>query len=268
MRVILHACMVVLLAAAVVRDGLRAANRPSAKFYLHFSGDGQYVEIPSAPDLSFGRDGFTVSAWLRPETLEFGKTEGSGYVYWLGKGERNQQEWALRMYSYTNREKPPRPNRISFYLFNLDGGLGEGSYFQEGVRPGDWIHVTAVANQGTTAIYKDGEYIRCDEYNGPAGRGCQAHSERIVPSRGNAPLRVGTRDLKSFFQGEISQLRIWKWALRTDEVRRLYKSNEVPRQGLAAEFLLDEGAGDVVHDSAGGHQGKVVGARWAKATEY
>jgi hypothetical protein len=106
MRVILHGCVAALLAAAVVRDGLWAANRPSTKFYLRFSGDGQYVEIPSAPDLSFGRDGLTISAWLRPETLDFSKTEGSGYVYWLGKGERNQQEWALRMYSYTNREKP------------------------------------------------------------------------------------------------------------------------------------------------------------------
>jgi len=43
------------------------------------------------------------------------------------------QGWASRMYSYTNREKPPRPNRFSFYLYNLDGGLSEGSYFQEAV---------------------------------------------------------------------------------------------------------------------------------------
>jgi Concanavalin A-like lectin/glucanases superfamily len=223
------------------------------------------VEIPSAPDLSFGPDGITISAWLGPETLEFSTTEGSGYVYWMGKGERNQQEWALRMYSYTNREKPPRPNRISFYLFNLDGGLGEGSHFQKPVRPGKWIHVTAVASEGNTAIYENGEYIRCDEYNGPSGRGCQAHGERIHPRHGNAALRLGTRDLKSFFQGGLSQVRIWNRALRSDEVRRLYRSGDVPQQGLAAEFLLDEGKGDVVHDTAGGHQGKVVGARWAKA---
>lgn len=142
----------------------------------------------------------------------------------------------------TNREKPPRPNRISFYLFNLDGGLGEGSYFHQPVRPGEWIHVTAVAGEGNTAIYKNGEYMRCDEYNGPSGHGCQAHGERIHPSRGNAPLRLGTRDLKSFFQGGLSQVRIWNRLLRPDEVRRLYTSDDVPRQGLAAEFLLDRWA--------------------------
>lgn len=264
MRATLHGCVAALAVAVIGCEGMWGANRPSSKFYLRFSGDGEYVEIPSSPDLSFGREGLTISAWLRPETLEFSATEGSGYVYWMGKGERNQQEWALRMYSYTNRERPPRPNRISFYLFNLDGGLGEGSYFQEPVRPGEWIQVTGVAGDGNTAIYKNGEYIRCDEYNGPSGRGCQAHGERIRPRHGNAPLCLGTRNLKSFFQGGLSQVRIWNRVLRTDEVRRLYRSNNVPRQGLAAEFLLDEGKGDVVHDTTGGHRGKIVGARWAK----
>jgi hypothetical protein len=265
MRGILRGCCAGFVVAALAGDGLCAADHPSAKFYLRFSGDGQYVEIPSAPDISFGREGLTISAWLRPERLEFSKTEGSGYVYWMGKGERNQQEWALRMYSYTNREKPPRPNRISFYLFNLDGGLGEGSYFQEPVRSGEWIHVMAVAGEGNTSIYKNGAYMRCDEYNGRTGRGCQPHGERILPGHGNAPLRLGTRDLKSFFQGELSQVRIWKRALRSEEVRQLYTNNDVPQQGLAAEFLLDEGKGDIVHDTAGGHQGKIVGATWAKA---
>lgn len=264
MRIIRSGRVAALVVAAMLCDGLWGAGRPAGKFYLHFSGDGQYAEIPSAPDLSFGRDGFTVSAWLRPETLEFSTTEGSGYVYWMGKGERGQQEWAWRMYSYANREKPPRPNRISFYLFNLDGGLGEGSYFQEPVRPKEWIHVTAVADQGTTTIYKNGEYMRCDEYNGPAGRGCQAHNERIHPSHGDGPLRLGTRDLKSFFQGGLSQVRIWNRALSGEEVRRLYRSNDVARQGLAAEFLLDEGQGEVAHDRAGNHAGKVIGATWAR----
>jgi hypothetical protein len=252
--------------AAVFCGRLPAASHPATPFYLTFSGDGQYVEVPSAPDLSFSRDGFTVSAWLKPDTLEFSKTEGSGYVYWMGKGERGRHEWATRMYSYTNEERPPRPNRISFYLFNLEGGLGEGSFFQEPVRVREWIHMTAVAGGGDTAIYRDGEYVRCDEYNGPAGHGCASHGERIHPMPGNAPLRLGTRDLKSFFQGGLSQVRIWNRQLSAVEIRALYRNNEVPRRGLAAEFLLDEGKGDVAHDTTGRHEGKIVGAKWKKTT--
>ena len=236
--------------------------RPNTTNYLQFSGDGDYVEIPPAPDLSFSGSGFTVSAWLKPDTLEFRRSEGSGYVYWMGKGERGRYEWATRMYSYTNRENPPRPNRISFYLFNAEGGLGQGSYAEEPVKAGEWIQITAWANRSETAIYRNGTYVRCDEYDGPAGHGCHAHPERIQPTAGGAPLRLGTRDLKSFFQGGLSQVRVWNRALGNEEIQKVFHG-EIPRSGLAAEFLLNEGKGDVVHDTTGRHQGKIVAARWA-----
>jgi hypothetical protein len=248
----------VMLAPSAIPAGLQ----PSTTKYLEFSGDGDYVEIPSAPDLSPGPDGFTVSAWLKPDTLEFARTEGSGYVYWMGKGERNSFEWAMRMYSYRNQEKPPRPNRISFYLFNPRGGLGEGSYSQEPIHAGAWIQITATAKGGETAIYKDGVYVRCDEYNGPAGHGCHAHNERIQPAPGRAPLRLGTRDLKSFFQGGVAQVRIWNRALGKEEIRGMFEG-DIPRSGLAAEFPLNEGKGDTVHDATGMHEGRIVGAHWA-----
>ena len=256
-----------LIGVAVAWPGLAADRRPAAPVYLAFSGDQEYVEIPSAPDLSFGPEGFTVSAWLKPDTLEFPRTEGSGYVYWMGKGERGRQEWAARLYSFTNRENPPRPNRISFYLFNLDGGLGEGSYSQEPVRAGQWIQITATAYQGETSIFRNGEYVRCDEYDGPTGHGCQSHRERIRPMRGDAPLRLGTRDRKSFFPGGLSEVRIWNRPLHPEEIRKLYLTDEAPRRGLAAEFRLDEGRGQVAQDTTGRHRGQIVGARWVRLQE-
>lgn len=232
--------------------------------YLSFSGEREYVEIPSAPDLSIGGQGFTVSAWIKPDTLELAHTEGSGYVYWMGKGEPRRHEWAMRMYSFSNREKPPRPNRISFYLFNAKGGLGEGSYVQEPVNPGEWLQITAVAGAGETRIYRNGRYIRCDEYDGPTGHGCHSHGERIQPSPGNAPLRLGTRNMASFFQGGLSKVRIWNRALSDDEAGELFRTDEAPRDRLAAEFLLDEGSGDIVYDTTGKHRGRILGARWAR----
>jgi len=266
MRAILSGFVAVLMVAVIASGGAWGASGPSGRFYLHFSGNAQYVEIPAAEDLSVGPQGFTVSAWMRPDTLEFAKMEGSGYVYWIGKGAPNQQEWALRMYSRTNREKPPRLNRISFYLFNLNGGLGEGSYFEEPVRPGEWIQVTAVVAGDTVAIFRNGVYVRCDEYNGHVKGGCQAHDERIHPTIGTAPLRLGTRDFKSFFQGGLSEVRIWSRPLQPDEITRLYRANEVPRGGLTAAFLLDEGKGDTARDSMRRHKGRIFGATWVRTT--
>jgi hypothetical protein len=266
LNLFLTARVATILAISWAPLGCSQDLHPAATNYLQFSGDGDYVEVPSAPDLSFGPAGLTVSAWLKPDVVEFRQAEGSGYVYWIGKGEKGSYEWAARMYSYTNRENPPRPNRISFYLFNPDGGLGQGSYFQEPVSPGEWIQMTVSAHEGETAIYRNGVYIRCDEYNGPAGHDCQAHPERIHPTAGNAPMRLGTRDLKSFFQGGLSQVRVWNRALGTEEVQKVLHG-DIPQSGLVAEFLFNEGHGDTIHDSTGRHQGKIVGARWATFAE-
>jgi hypothetical protein len=37
----------------------------------------------------------------------------------------------VRMYIYTNGEKPPRSNRIGSYLFHLSGTLGMESYSEK-----------------------------------------------------------------------------------------------------------------------------------------
>ncbi len=221
-----------------------------AEAYLLFDGMKDYVEVADSGDFSVGSTGeLTVAAWIRPDALVARKPEGSGYVYWMGKGEPRQHEWAFRMYSWDNAEG--RQNRISFYVFNLAGGLGVGSYFQDPLRPGEWIHVVGVADRERTYIYKNGVLRKRDVYRG-----------HITPARGKAPLRIGTRDLHSFFAGGIREVRIWNRALTAAEVAELYRRARVPREGLVAEYPMNETMGDVAHDTAGAHHGKVRTATW------
>jgi len=244
-------------------------------FYLRFNGINDYVEIPSSDVLSVSTSGeLTVSAWLRPDVLNFARSEGSGYVHWMGKGEANRQEWVFRLYNRDGTmETPPRPNRISFYLFNPEGLLGVGSYFQDPVTKGQWIHVVGVAGSDQMYIYKDGAYRRCDTYRGPAAGGCPIHKlpdtgEQLIidPQSGTAPLRVGTRDLTSFFKGGIRRVRIWSRTLQSGEIQNLFATDAVPRNGLVAEYRLDKPSGTVAPDSINGNNGSIFGARWAKQT--
>ncbi len=162
---------------------------------LHFDGLQSYIEIPDSPDFSLTTTGaLAVSAWIRPSTLTFPSTEGKGvdlskaYVHWMGKGEGGQQEWVFRMYSLDNTDG--RANRISFYVFNLDGGLGVGSHYQDPNNPiqvGVWIHVLGAADNEKTYLYINGTLVDSDVYAG-----------QITPQRGTAPLRIGTRDFNSF----------------------------------------------------------------------
>jgi hypothetical protein len=236
------------LVALVISAAAQLAPYP--RVFLQFDGRTNFIEVPDDAVFSVSTSGaLTVAAWMRPDTLTFPRTEGSGYVYWLGKGESSRQEWVFRMYSQGNTEG--RANRISFYVFDPAGGLGIGSYFEDPVTPGQWIHVVGVADGQRTNIYKNGVFRDTDVYAGS-----------ILPQRGTAPLRMGTRDFHSYFEGALTGVRVWDRALAPAEIASLYATNRAPRQGLVAEYLLDEGSGAVAADDAGRHDGTIVGAQW------
>ena len=241
--------------------------------YLKLTGVDSYVQIASIADYSIATTGaLSVAAWMRPDTLNFPRWEGTGYVHWLGKGESGQQESVLRMYNRDGTtEDPPRPNRISFYTFNPDGRLGVGSFFQDTLTEGSWIFVVGVADSTRTYMYRDGRYRRCDTYRGPRVGRCPIHflpppngniQLEIDPTAGSAPLRFGTRDCNSFFEGGLSRVRIWNRVLSADEVSALYSADTAPSNGLVAEFLLNADTGTIAIDTAQGNNGKLFGASW------
>src|SRR5262249_52737057 len=195
-----------------------------------------------------------------PDVLTFPASESTGYVHWLGKGQAGAQEWAFRMYNHVTTDRPPRPNRISFYVFNAAGGEGVGSYFQDPVPPRAQIHVVGVADNvlKRTAIYKNGQFRRCDRYQQGGDAGCTYHNLDIDPRPGGAPMRIGTRDFQSYFKGAIREVRVWSRPLAEAEVAALY-AGSVPSDGLVAEYLL---SADLAVDTVGGNNGLISGATW------
>ncbi|MBV8170399.1 MAG: LamG domain-containing protein [Candidatus Eremiobacteraeota bacterium] len=226
--------------------------------FLVFNGADSYVEIPSSPAHSLTPAGLTVAVWMRPDSLAFAKTEGSlasqQYVHWLGKGQSGQQEWTFRMYSLT--QPGPRQNRISFYAFSPPGGRGCGSYFQDPIQPGRWIHVVGVIDPSVqqVSIYKNGQLRHSDSYASLAPG----------PQMGGAPMRIGSKDLTSYFQGAIGPIEIWNRALSATEVAALFNAGAVPQNGLAAQYYVSEGSGSTIHDAVGHHDGAIHGASWGQ----
>jgi hypothetical protein len=178
------------------------------------------VEIPSAGQFSVPASGhgLTVEAWMRPDVLVFPGETRDPYVMWLGKGEKDEMEWGFRFYSRDSS----RPNRISAYVWNADGGLGAGAYFQDTVRAGEWLHVVATFDAGTesnpgagVSIYKNGQ-LR----GSPATqKGARYSSFGVRSPKGQAPVRLGTRDLSSFLTGALDEVAIYPRKLMPAEVR-------------------------------------------------
>ena len=166
-----------------------------------FDGTSGYVEIPDDNLFSEPTSGaITVEAWMRPDSTAMPRDESGGYVHWMGKGVSGQHEWVARMYQDGNSEG--RENRISFYSFNLTGGLGAGSYFQDTVTVGGWIHYAGEFDDVNTYIFKNGVLRDMDPLSG----------YDIVPGNGTAPVRIGTRDFDSFFQGSVARVAIYRRA--------------------------------------------------------
>ena len=189
-------------------------------------GKNSYIEIPSHPDFSqcTSRRGLTIEAWFRPDLLEFDGESSDPYIYWLAKGNPQHQEWALRFYSANSKY---RPNRISAYIFNSIGGDGAGAYFQDKLTAGEWIHIVACLDPGNAdthgvgvSIYKDGHRrlgppLKSTLYNNPP--------LRIMPERGPAPLRLGTRDLNHFLVGALDEVAMYPRVLTANEIRDHYQ---------------------------------------------
>ena len=151
----------------------KTANRfDTPRKALYFNGVDSVLTIPNHRDFSVNTTGYlSISVWVRPEgttlnpdgELLFADTQGSGYVHWFGKGdasgELGNREWSFRVYSADNAETPNRHNRMSFYHFSFDGGLGPGCYVEDPLVSGEWIHYAAVVSKPDHRIwwYKNGE---------------------------------------------------------------------------------------------------------------
>jgi len=169
-----------------------------------------YVEIADPLNEAFSQStsalGLTVEVWMRPDVLMFRGETRERYIHWLGKCGPGQCEWGMRFYS---QDSPSRPNRISAYIWNPDGGEGAGAYFQDTLTPGEWIHVVAVYEPGDqdsdppagVHIYRDGVHRL-----GPPSPGTLYRTFSIAPVHGTMPLRLGTRDAAVTGGGAVSYL--------------------------------------------------------------
>jgi hypothetical protein len=190
-----------------------------------------YIEVPDRDDFSIATsgDGLSVEVWMRPDDLDFeGEKAGAAgeYVHWLGKGEKGKYEWGFRFYGRDSN----RPNRISAYAWNPEGKLGAGAYVEERLTPGAWIHLVATFDDprkpnARVQLYKDGEPSPHNESPGTLYK-----KYDVTPRHGSAPVRLGTRDLRSFLTGGLDEVAIYPRVLTAKAVHHHWKAGRASSQ--------------------------------------
>ena len=188
-----------------------------------------YVEVPDSTAFSqpASGQGLSVEAWIRPgKDLAFdgeGAAPEGPYVHWLGKGDNDQQEWALRFYSSKSKK---RPSWVSAYIFSPAGHLGAGAHFKGPVKARHWRHAVGCFDPGDMGTANAGVrlYINGALCQGPPAPGTLYSRFGIVPGHGTAALRLGTRDLISFLPGGLDEVAIYPRVLSVNEVQAHYKA--------------------------------------------
>jgi hypothetical protein len=166
-----------------------------------FDGVDDFILVPD--DDAFSQPttgGLTVSFLLSAAVLDM-TTSSSGYIHYLGKGEPGSYEWAFRYY---NRNAPNggRPQRLSVYHWQPSGGLGSGSYTEEPFEAGEWVHLTGEFDSTRSYMFRNG--ILHDYGAEP-----QLYaSYSVVPTNGPAPVRIGTREGGTFWNGRLDEVQI------------------------------------------------------------
>lgn len=194
-----------------------ANGGPEGDGAYNFDGTDDRITVQDSNTLSANTTGqLTISMWVKFMGTEFvGEGSHKDYIHFLGKSNNGNNEYVFRQYNSSNDEG--RGNRISFYLFNLNGGLGAGSYFQEPIIIGEWMHIVGVANGTHVQVWKNGVLKDADTYSG----------YNIRPENGEAPLNLGTSDGNSHFRGSIDELKIYDRALTFSEIRGLSEGRDV-----------------------------------------
>jgi hypothetical protein len=233
-------------------SGLPAiSTMPNGDPVAVFNGAGQYLNVPSnaSQSMSVPTTGYlTLEAWLRPDAngLQFPNGTPDGYVSPMGKCDYSSPgicEWELRIYSTNNLENPPRPNRLSGYVFNPTGGRGAGAYWQPAngvLHAGQWLHV--VVEYTTNPLLTPTNCPNASSYPGainiwvngikwnqiPASpTGCMSdpnpnYTIYVNPKPNNSPVNIGTMEYDSWFLGAIGKVAIYNYQLSEDQIASHY----------------------------------------------
>jgi hypothetical protein len=211
---------------AVAVGSPATVTMPNGDRAAQFNGASSYYEIDDDPALSVATTGqLTLEMWVRPDVLDAQITENTAvdpYVYFAGKGVTGQHEYAARFYNAHKDDGSASAvgNRFAAYAFNLAGGTAPGVQWTGGVAStddgtppvltaGQWVHVAVVIDtvtvdangDGVISLYRNGVLM---DHRAMTG---------ITPGDGTAPLRIGTRDLNSYFQGAIGKVAVYSKAV-------------------------------------------------------
>lgn len=167
-----------------------------------------YVEVPHADAIGAEvTEGLTVMAWFRSNVPLDASGAGNRML------EKGNNYFFLQ---------GVRPGGMNFLIKH--GGANFTAGIEESLAAETWYHIAGVFDGATSKTYIDGEL--------------KGSVEVPVPiDDSQLPLRIGSDDGNSFFNGQMDQVLIWKRPLSSAEIRAVIDGDfELPPQATLPEI--------------------------------
>ena len=200
----------------------------SDDFSLQVTGNS-YVSIPS---LTTPPDNFTIEWWAYPNSLKAWNQSLAAGSDWGGFRYHTTPNGGVYIGTDVNTRLTPT---------NIPDGT---------VEVDKWQHFAFTFENGTGKFYKNGILLA-------------TKSGMLAPVSWNG-FTIGVNSATSSIDGKVDEVRIWNEALTLSSINDyLYKSVDTEHQNfsdLLAYYKFNDGAGDIVIDETGGHNGSIQGA--------
>ncbi|HEY1527483.1 MAG TPA: LamG-like jellyroll fold domain-containing protein [Candidatus Angelobacter sp.] len=209
-----------------------------------FNGSTEYLTVPTNRTFSIPTTGnLTWEIWIQPAVLNFPNSiQPDGYVNLMGKCVSHPNtglcEWETRMYDTTTSQG--RPNRMSAYVFNPNGGEGAGADWQpiaNLIQASQWYHIVGEYSTDPSQTPQ-----RCDpnfpgsiniwvngvpwnqNVHGQTGCMNQPGVATVTPQITGSQFNIGTVDTQSWFEGAIAKVAIYNYLLSQTTITNHYQT--------------------------------------------
>ena len=203
---------------------------------LYFNGINSYINCGNNVNLTFGLGNFTVSAWVKIESIT-----SSTYPVIIGKGDTAADEWMFRLTTGI-LEVYGASNNIATCNYPL-------SYYNI------WKHCLFVRNGDDGYIYIDGK--QKGHSNGIAGYNFSTNKNLLI---GNGDLRADR-----YFPGFINNISIYNYALSINEINKLSISKNISSTGLVLNLYMKSNYSTkkIIKDKSGNNNdGTLHNCKW------